>query len=465
MSESEAKTKKDAIIFIPGLLDMEADQTIDTAVERLRLALRSQFAAKQTGMSLEFDTENLGDSFISPSSSQSFKTSSRRIVYSVTDPAQRSSKSLLDFYYFDYMAEINRTSVSSTLLGKIVSLSLTIAALMPRAIRSLFRWRSTTSIGRRAQLIYGVMVLSVLLIYAASLVAGLVGSVYMVGQNGVPATQPAVATDKLFAEPAKKGHWREVVGSYFDWISPNTAASFSALTAIAITSAGALLPDLNKRLVGAATQYVFMLRYISDREHNNQLLGLLALMVRHVAIDRNEDYDRIILVGYSFGSILAVDYIFAEEEPRKTADLVDCVVTLAFPHDMICAFWPAYFVRRTNPRRGLDSSPQAIRWINIYNPEDILSSNFRRDEKAEDQAELTLAAKDGYSIPKPKNILFGRNPDVVGGWGVGQAIRLNGIRSHTRYWSKEAATDFAVFEKIASVLYQSSDSVGISKVE
>ena len=106
-------------------------------------------------------------------------------------------------------------------------------------------------------------------------------------------------------------------------------------------------------------------------------------------------YERVHVMGYSFGSVVAIDSLYPfNQEPPVRFSAVHAFVTIACPFDLIRTYFKEYpgsptAANPANPpvrpysyfenRCALPNAPK--RWLNIYSLSDVMSSNFRDDER------------------------------------------------------------------------------------
>ncbi len=200
----------------------------------------------------------------------------------------------------------------------------------------------------------------------------------------------------------------------------NLSYLISTLTAIVTTTS----PDFRKFISNTATEFLCLDYYITLSDNKLEIIGKLESLVEKIAED--EDYDNIELHGYSFGSIILMDSIFpyGNAPALRLTKEVDKIVTIGCPHDFICTFYPDYF-----KDREYITESSLKKWLNIYSDIDILSSNFRADDKKEDgKFKLTNS---NFQV---KNIFFNIiNPDSLNFWSH---LGIIGIRAHKLFWGK-----------------------------
>lgn len=110
--------------------------------------------------------------------------------------------------------------------------------------------------------------------------------------------------------------------------------------------------------------------YLAYGIGRNELVGHLARLLDHVG-SREVEYRNVHLVGYSFGSVVALDSVFQDSEVSATFGQITTLSTIGCPADFIRTYWRDYFVDR-------HPAPGKPLWVNVYAPRDVLASNFAR---------------------------------------------------------------------------------------
>ena len=247
---------------------------------------------------------------------------------------------------------------------------------------------------------------------------------------------------------------------------------------LVITALGVLLPNIREPIrqviQSLGPKIVAMVLYLSYGDRRNVLVGQLRDVLDYVVRKSEESeglakYDRIYLVAYSFGTIIALDALMPPQIDQSCAQgdgtsvrfqKISAITTIGSPFDFIRNFWPDYFTHRTD-------LPQNPYWINIYAPDDIFGSNFRNDSKIgsaskgvsisrhpakENSAEKTSLKEeesgqnlqDSGSVSSPGETTPPRKPDQnlalvtrirpKGVSSLFDIFTLMGIRSHKVYW-------------------------------
>jgi hypothetical protein len=190
-------------------------------------------------------------------------------------------------------------------------------------------------------------------------------------------------------------------------------------------------------------------------------------------------YERIHVVGYSFGSVVALDSLYPfNQEPPGRFSVVDAFVTIACPFDVIRTYFteypdppavadPASAARPDPPysyfekRDALPDAPK--RWLNIYSLSDVMSSNFRDDERVDVASRGIGLRPEGTArrqgAPQPGPLAPQQNVHFVGPYNAATTtfwdlFTLYGIRSHAGYWGQGNEIEVNCFDVIIPWLYQ-----------
>jgi hypothetical protein len=233
--------------------------------------------------------------------------------------------------------------------------------------------------------------------------------------------------------------------------------------ALVLTLIGLSKAQAVKGVTDGAVGYLSVMSYFRYGDRRDQLVGNLARLVQHLREREKVTYDRVDVVAYSFGSIIALDALFPPKgRSVHTFSVVDELVTIGCPFDFVRTYWPNYFDDRDdreqddNENRQNDTEKRKKGepldwWQNIYLPIDVLSSNFRNDSEADDSS-VGIPTHRPYP-GKPRNFVYGE-PSIADDRGFADFIILQGLRSHDFYWGSEASSDLGVFPVIVKHLFK-----------
>jgi hypothetical protein len=221
---------------------------------------------------------------------------------------------------------------------------------------------------------------------------------------------------------------------------------------VLLTALGFVLPpqaQIKEKISLAATNYLCLIHYLNWGERSHAIGGKLESLLEYL-VEKEQEYSRIHVIGYSFGSIVAVDNLFtAGRSPIERFQKIDTLVTIGCPFDIIRTYWPSYFSGRQSV------SSEKLKWINVYSPIDILSSNFANVGNSEQvdhsQTEGIGVEVDGQ-IHKPQSVSF--SPGTSRSLGLLDIFTLTGFRAHSLYWGEEVKGEITCFHEVVKKMYQ-----------
>ena len=308
------------------------------------------------------------------------------------------------------------------------------------------------SLVERAQLVYASFVLSLLVVYLFVLavavydIAGQVISSLSIHSQPVGVSSP-LSTPTSPQAADSYGLLRQLWDSmriYFP----------SLIVVVAIVEV--FYPGLKKGLADASVQYASAVGYLSFGSREGVLEGQLNALVDHM---KAKGYQRIHVVAYSFGSVLALDSIFpADRAPLERIKDIDSLVTVGCPFDLIRVFWPEYYESRNesvrDSRKGKGNGSLTQNWINIYSPIDLLGSNFRNDQNIRSPEEnQAIELKDTASKLCPSVSLAwtqGRSKIKL---SLIEFFALAGLEAHNSYWEHSYEAENTAFSLIIPAIY------------
>jgi hypothetical protein len=185
-----------------------------------------------------------------------------------------------------------------------------------------------------------------------------------------------------------------------------------------------LVPESKTIVTSIATEFACADRYLNDGIQSQVILGNLDLLVEYIA--ENEPDSKIHYHCYSFGSLIAMDYLFPLGNlPSTNTELhSEVLITIGNPYEFINSYYSNYFLNRSLIME------EKIKWINVYSISDALSSNFRNDST---RGDAMYGIKN--SSLKPENLNYEISPDKSQNFY--NFITMDGIRMHKLYWDSE----------------------------
>jgi hypothetical protein len=203
--------------------------------------------------------------------------------------------------------------------------------------------------------------------------------------------------------------WTRAVGH------PTKISSAQAVVVLA-SGLGLFTPAYRQMLSAAAIDWAAGAIYILPSPVRARLVSHVRSVITAVA--GRPETRRVHVVGYSFGTLIALDVIFPKVPTRAMEVGVDRLVTIGCLYDFLRLFAPRYFDQRVTGKLN--------RWVNIFVPSDILGSNFRRDNGI-GPADFQIAQM------SPHNVVHSPEESLA----AFSIIRLSAFRAHETYWGEE----------------------------
>jgi hypothetical protein len=273
------------------------------------------------------------------------------------------------------------------------------------------------------------------------------------------------------------GMWAVVLASFLETVATlgqfEPARTWLLAPAALITILLANMPPAWKAEINSGIVVSLVAgSYVGSGARKDEAIGTLASLVDKLA-DRG-GYDRVHLISYSFGALLALDAIYSSTASIGSMSKVDSLTTVACPADFIQTYAPGYFgdrVKSNAPRR----------WINIFEPTDLMASNFiLGDNYAEsvEEYELLHPEKDPEQA-RHKVTLAGigfrgdssmRTPDfnlrysTHGNKGQ-QGFLITAAKRHRVYWAPGSVMAASVFDSVVQLLNLSGTNSGAAPEE
>jgi hypothetical protein len=330
----------------------------------------------------------------------------------------------------------------------------------------------------KLQLTYGLMVSVLLIAYMVILIAAVVASVEQLKNGGTQTAASAQATPAAAQATPTAAQSEQNALAIRDtpqaqagvagWVERAFRAAWGAVRnawnfvisrrnifppiIVLVTALGFVLPPkakIQEAISLAATNYLCLIHYLNWGERSHAIGGKLESLLEHL-VEREKGYGKIHIIGYSFGSIVALDNLFASgRKPIDRFRRIDTLVTIGCPFDIIRTYWPEYF----NGRQSLTADTP--KWINVYSPIDILSSNFAdsgNDQPVDEEQRKDIGIKLADGMRKPENIVFLQGPQRR--LGIVDVLTLTGFRAHSMYWGEEVKGEITCFHDVIRMMYQ-----------
>jgi len=371
------------------------------------------------------------------------------------DPAGSNHHPLADLFMVDYRIGLLSRYRDAILAKKCVLAGIGLCEMFWRVM--------TCEIGRDKrrllsfkERVQSVLVLAILVVFAGYLTLMLVGAgsiandklfkpaASAVQTNGVSGNLhvPPIEKANGFAERLERGVLN-CLRKVYEW----SWASFAVAGVVTLSDRGRLR-DLLNRLSEELLAFVY---YLSFADRRAEITGEVDDFVEGL-VESGPGYRRFAVMGYSFGSIVALDVFCPPDGVRaRRLDHVDTLITIGSPHDFILTYWTDYFANR-DPGHRLPAT-----WLNIYSPTDVLSSQFEKTSSDRPDASSggleNSFGRPGLLAHGPTEELVFREHSTSEELTLWSLLCLRGLRAHSLYWSPDEQRDRNCFHLIAPRLF------------
>lgn len=360
-------------IYISGLGQSFVNETVEKYSERLM----NEMSFNTNGIEYEIKTEKIN-----------YTVDKESTVVSIFEK-NGQSKLVYKIYDFKYHEILTEKFNSYSLVVKNIRLFLLVLKKFPLIFKRLF---TPASYNRPFQTLYLFLIFFIISCAVLLMLPATIGVITNFFEN-------------------QKGN--EIILEFL--------ATFSkiivSLTAILLL----IVPNANVLITNLATEFVCANDYMQHGVQRQLLQGNLELLVDYIT--ENEKDCKIHFHTYSFGSILAMDYIYPfGNKVSKNADMFcEAIITIGTPFEFIKSYYPKFY-----QNRKLELGDK-LHWLNIYSIADALATNFRNDSKI-GEAQFGIEAASN----KPTNINYEVIPLDKG--GISDFFMLYSIKAHGMYW-------------------------------
>lgn len=375
----------DAVVYVPGLqLGLRDQRTFDGVTQRIALACDRQSESRAVRWRVESQPADL----------EGYDDLQKRTVFARNgDVAQP----VVDVYEFAWAREMTsrwerqgtRTKLARGAIGfwygaKLFAL-LMVAALRERSARRLF------------QALIALLALGVVLAYVATLIG-------------------AALTVVL--------QWTGSIGDD-DW------RGLQQWTIVFTAGVTAVVPALRDRVPQVGASLLATSDYVRLPPEAQRIGGELTSFIE--AIEESGRHQRVHVVAYSMGSIVAFDTLFpATAEPPRSLDGVRTLVTIGPPFATVRATRGTYF-------DGRKPGKPPTRWVTYWAAADLLSSARPLSRKRE-QLEFGGGRPTVKSYDLPVDLRFFN------------MLAFYGFSTHGMYWGADGEQDRNVFDLVVGDL-------------
>jgi len=251
----------------------------------------------------------------------------------------------------------------------------------------------------------------------------------------VPATITVVSTffkQSAVVDLAHHFPWLHNIGYYLHFDSEGFK-HFSQVLVSIIAVVLLLAPQANSIITNLATEFVCAHQYLEFGKQKQDITGYMDQLVEYIV--ENEKDAEIHFHAYSFGTLVAIDYLYVNGKTPSgnTLERTKGLITIGTPFELIRSYYPNYYSNRS------EALAKQICWINVYSIADALASNFRPDI-------FTGEAKYGINEngKKPTNLNY--EVIVLNKWNIFNFLFLMRIKAHGMYWSADTNGQSCVSE-------------------
>jgi hypothetical protein len=204
-----------------------------------------------------------------------------------------------------------------------------------------------------------------------------------------------------------------------------------------------LFENLRQGIQQSAIYFMSIADYFTLSTRREPIEGHFLALLEYLG-EKEVSYDRIYVMTYSFGSIVALDGMFpATYDPVERVKIIDGLVTIGNPFDFFQSLWPSYFRDHSDIERDGD---KAFVWLNVFSPIDILGSNFRTDDQLANPDPQVIKGI-GLKLSVPTNIAYPRNVSYAQ-MSFLELITFIGLRAHTTYFRSVTQGETTCFIQI-----------------
>jgi len=447
--------EREAIIFIPGIGRAWDDPVIEGVARRMATAIDRISITEEAQTHVEVAELKYGAEYKSK-------------MFTIVKKQEGTARPLIDVFGLDYNSTLVESYANRPLFVKMPLLAITTVDSFCRLLFRFFEkgkgWKE------KLQFLYGLLIAALLFAYFVILIFAVVAAFQQLWKTPAPqpnASAPASATntqrsqqDALLIQQSQlggatfEGLWsrtKNLSGRAWTRIRNISNRDFQALVVL-MAGLGFVLPTkarLKENISIAATNYLCLIHYLRWGESSHAIGGKLESLLEFI-VERKPRYQRIHIIGYSFGSIVAMDNLFPMGRPPiDRFKRIDTLITIGCPFDIIRTYWPSYF----NERQSV--SGDAMKWINVYSPIDVLSSNFAdggNDQPFEQARTEGIGVKVDGQILKPESIEFSERSHKS--LGVIDILRLAGFKAHSHYWGESPKGEITCFHHVVKSMYK-----------
>jgi pimeloyl-ACP methyl ester carboxylesterase len=399
--------QRDAVILLSGLHREDIGESVDSAAARFVAALESEAQS----VAATFVLENARDEDYGQTGG--YKT--RIVTVSRKDPGGGPPSALFDLYGLDYRKTLVGDLENKRPVSHLLSTFWILASNTPKLLFSVRRRSKRSS--EKWQVRLGWSLYFLLFAYFVTIVGAAAGTVATFATPSVQAEDTATSLARSMA--ASVVPLTQMMQVIVVWV-----------TAVGLFLKADLKAWVQKSGLGITVANQYLTLGLRRRAVEDQFAALL----NHLGQKPDVQYQRVHVVGYSFGSIIALDALFPDDQAAAVFGRIHTLVTVGCPFDFVRTYWPTYFQQRTQ----LGDVPR--RWVNIYAAADVLGSDFVDQAAPPQPARLCGITIGNESTPRRPDVneRYGRSTTLEE-YSAMEKLGFLGFAMHRQYWDGTGA--------------------------
>ena len=421
--------KREAIIFIPGIKSHTIDQSLNCITKKIKSAVDKNVSNRK----LIYSDKSLGNEEYGLQNMSKRYSTEVRNIFKIDENGNEIP--LIDLYMLDYHQTLTQEYENYRLIKKILILIFTLMSNFKTFFVSLFSNAKIFSHRFQSYLVIGIFYC--LLFYLIILLVSLVSGIY-----------------EILIAVSQKYH---IFNFNFELSSAasDTIGVFKYIV-ILLTSMGFINKFNFKEYISeSAVNLLMIINYLTYSEKKFIIIEQVCALLEHIS-EKETEYDKVCIIGYSFGSIISIDVLHQFNNPPKTIKIVNSLITIGCPFDILKAYWPDYFENRKL------LAGHKFNWINIYSPIDVLGSEFKekKDKKNKNIDNDKKTDKDIEKIKlKPDTNIEFNHGIIKRKLNLLDYIFLFGITIHSKYWRNVNEPDINAFDLVVQNLIEKSNII------
>lgn len=404
----------EAVIYLPGISADLVDQSAEGIARRLKRALDQRAATRSARFVL-------GEKKLQP-----YGETYQCEVQEVLRKEGESVSGRLDVYILPYLDSLLSSFKQRSVPGKMMSLLAVLLRNLPR-LRFLLVKKRLAKVKSALNVWWAGFIVGILGIYFIILLGSAISLFLSALTNWVQQTWFPLA-----------------LRPYLDGIL-NYSSLLIAMLASLYLAIRTIVPERWRDMaVDGAIGYTSLLRYMSSGVGRSVVTNHLPALLEHLQND-GKIYRRVHVVGFSFGSIVALDSIYTPEPPAPAITGIHTLLTIGCPYDVFATFWPNHFGGRQSP----DDTPD--KWLNVTIETDPLASKFQYLDKESAGIEFLSPSHERRS---PDRTIYssewGHVPIESSWW----AALIGSLFHHTQYWDSKNIDSKTCFDALVGMMFE-----------